>query len=65
MSSLDQLAFHAPRSEAAVDLVQLVDAKAELEAKLDRLDREQREAADTLAKRSAELTELEKRALVR
>ena len=58
-----QLVFLEPRGEAAVELARLIDSRAELEAKLDALDREQRGTAETLAKRSAELTALEKRAL--
>jgi chromosome segregation ATPase len=63
VSSFGHLGFAAPRSEAARELAGLIDAEAELDAKLDRLDREQRAAAETVARLSAALVELERREL--
>jgi chromosome segregation ATPase len=62
MSSIG-LAFPAPRCEAAGELARLIGSRADLEAKLDQLDREQRAASEDVARLSAELTALEKHAL--
>jgi hypothetical protein len=43
-----------------IELARLVDAHAELEAKLDQVDRDQRDATETVARLSAALVELEK-----
>jgi hypothetical protein len=50
----------APRGEAMIELARLVDAHVALEAKLDKVDRDQRDAAETVARLSAALVELEK-----
>ncbi len=63
VSSIGQLAFDEPRCDAAVELARLVGSRAELEQRLNTLDRQQRDAAAMLEKRSAELTALERREL--
>jgi chromosome segregation ATPase len=63
MSWYEQLAFPEPRCEAAVELARLLDSRAELESKLDALDREQRAAGEEVARLSAELVALERRGL--
>jgi hypothetical protein len=61
--SIDQLGFNAPRSEAALELARLIDSRAELESKLDALDREQYAAGEDVTRLSDELTALERRSL--
>jgi hypothetical protein len=63
VGSIDQLAFPAPQSEAALELARLIDSRAELESKLDALDREQYAAGEEVARLSDELTALERRSL--
>jgi chromosome segregation ATPase len=63
MSSFAQLSFPAPRSEAARELAGLVEDEGKLDEKLDRLDREQRAAAEKVAQLSAALVELERHEL--
>ena len=59
MASLEQLDFQAPRTPAAQELARLLAAHAELEARLDRFDREQTDAGERVARASAALVELE------
>jgi hypothetical protein len=63
VGSIDQLAFPAPQSEAALELARLIDSRAELESKLDALDREQYAAGEKVTRLSDELTALERRSL--
>jgi outer membrane murein-binding lipoprotein Lpp len=63
VGSIDQLAFPAPQSEAALELARLIDSRAELESKLDALDREQYAAGEEVTRLSDELTSLERRSL--
>jgi hypothetical protein len=63
MSWYEQLAFTAPRSEAAVELGRLIGDRAALEAKLDQLDAAQQHAGEEVARLSSELVDLEKRGL--
>jgi hypothetical protein len=63
VGSIDQLGFNAPRSKAAAELAGLVNARGELEARLDQLDREQQHAGEQVTRLSAELVALERRSL--